>query len=190
MTEIRQVILKVLFIIALSLFSSGCAWYSVNIPEKDKLWGGYQYGQEYIVKRDLFLIRPHPLLMPTKIALVPDNSYKGRQLGRFYAAPNSIEAYEKDPDTGARHKEDGFEMKVHVIGVVKAGTILKVNEIKKTKAWTFYYGKTIDLTPYAKILNGPYEGKTVDITDLSIYYRVTEDQVFRHKPEEELLEKR
>lgn len=54
------------------------------------------------ITRDLFMVRPHPVLMPTKVALLPESNYKGRKIGRLYAAPNTIEGYLKDPEYGSK----------------------------------------------------------------------------------------
>ena len=172
---------------SLIFFLSGCAFYTVDVSRDDELWGGYSFQEEYIVDKDLFIIIP---TLSTKKVLVPESSYHGRLLGRHYMAPNSISEYLKDPVQSSVYRNGGSEYKIDVVGVVKKGTILKTTKLEKRKAWTFYYGNTNDIFPYAEIITGDHTGTTVELTDVSVYRLNPKYDVYVYDPEEGLIRKK
>lgn len=148
--------------------------------------GEYEMDNKYIIERDIFLIRQQYSLR--NYYLIPEENYNVRGLGRHYSAPDSIKQYEENPEDASIKKIGSPipDIKLNVVGIVRAGTKIKSIKVTSRKGWTFMYGSFQEITPYGEILTGPYAGKVVDIKDISIYYK-SADGIFLYKPETGVL---
>ncbi len=173
-----------LLLLSLSVSINGCISFSRDVSHSDSLWGGYNHQKEYKLLRDVFLMRVNTgLLMSKKLVLVPEGSLN-RGLGRHNSSPDSIAEYKKTPKESSVIKGTNYQYSLDVVGIIPVGTRFKCTKLKFRSGWTFMTGSVKDLTPWAKILDGPFAGTSVDITDVSIYYRENKGDVFKYKPEE------
>jgi hypothetical protein len=183
-------LLKLIFIIFIAQ-SLSCVWYTFDKTNDEDFWGAYLPDTKYSLMRDVFIIKPSIQGMPSsnKI-LIPESNYKGRVLGRHFMAPNSIVDYLKNPKENSKHIINyggkTHEHEIDVIGVVKAGTKLEVVKIEVEKGFNFMVGTFQNVTPFAKVLTGPYKGEIVDITDISVYYKNMDD-IHVYRPERALI---
>ena len=64
--------------------------------------------------------------------------------------------------------------KVDVIGIVRAGTKIRCDQLLRHSAYTVWYKKQIDYTVYGTILDGRFAGTLADIDDISTFCNVTQ----------------
>lgn len=182
--KMRRNIIFIISVFFLSYFFYGCLNFKTDVTDDEKLLGGYDKNKEYIILRDIFLQSDSSGLSGDRLILIPESSFK-RCLGRHATAPKSIEQYRNNPEEATK-TEYG---KIPVIGIVTKGTKLKLSRIERNMGLNWFYGTHDSLTPFAKILTGEFEGKEVDITDISIYYQNdSDDGPFIYKPEEGVIE--
>jgi hypothetical protein len=186
---------------AFALLLAGCVNFRSTHSSESKLWGGYKPDKTYALKRDVFvmvvddgLAGKKPALFPlcgkTRLALAPEKSYQwpGKR-GRYYTAPSSVEAYYHDPEGVSRIPLSGTNTyRIVVFGVATNGTHLRLSRIERNRGLNWFFGTHDDLTPFARILDGPLEGREVDIADVSDRFQQDDGGPFMYQPVELLLE--
>ena len=151
-----------LVLIALGFSQSGCIHPTVgasvitygnrSVAQKPELWGGYKPDEVYALLSDVFLM-PHNGL-PSGLAMVlsGETSKALANTGTYQTGPPSVRAYLADPAKWP-----------NVVGVVVAGTRLKIVDIRK--AGDFLRGQSLHIR--AQILDGPFAERIADLCDLS-----------------------
>jgi hypothetical protein len=167
----------------LAIAISGCVSRTSDVTRDDSLWGGYHRQKEYVLLRDVFAVRVDGGMPSSKkLALVPEASLK-RGLGRHYMSPNSIEEYKKNPKEATTILLKNSQVTMDVAGILPVGTRLKLTELQLRSGWAMMVGSFKDLTPWAVVMDGSFAGASVDITDISIYYRNSSTDPFMYRPE-------
>lgn len=157
-------------------FLRGGIYFTSNVSTSEELWGGYKYQHNYLLLRDVFLKRSYQgMACPGRLVLVPESSLKGHP-GRHESSPDTISTYKANP-----HRD------FFIVGIVAGGTRLRTIRLDKHAGFNWFYGHVEELTPYAEILDGPYAGKKVDITDISYYYQKDDKGIFMYKPEDGVI---
>ena len=101
--------------------------------------------------RDVFLQRSSQGMAPSgRLVLVPEASLK-RGLGRHQSSPDSIAAYEADPESAVVKDLGRSKMKLDVVGIVRKGTLLRTIRLDRHKGWSWWFGNVGTLTPWAEI---------------------------------------
>lgn len=160
--------------------------FTSDVTDNKNLWGGYDVDSKYTLDRPVFIIKTDQIT-GGRLVLVPEESFS-RCLGRFWSAPDSIDEYRADPVQAAIKQYDGFEVKIDVVGVLEMGTNLELHKLEKKSAWSLWFGRTTTIKPLAKVIDGPFQGKIVDLSDVSIYYRGKErEKPFLYKPEKGVI---
>ncbi len=121
--------------------------YEKDVTKHKKLWGGYKYQQEYILLMDVFLY--------DGLLLVPLTDKRCLGLGD-HGAPASVQQYEEYINKHGRWP--------NIIGIVSSGTKIKCVELREHGSmwWDSSYFLVL-----AEIMDGPYEGRMVEISDIS-----------------------
>ena len=185
-TSALWLVLIAVAIVGLWVFAMIGVSFSTDVTDDKKLWGGYNPDNEYFLDRSVFIIKADKNA-GGHLVLVPEESFK-RCLGRHWSAPDTIDEYRADPVQASIKQYDGFEKKIDIVGIIEKGTILKPHRLEKTTGWNLWYGGAATITPFAKVIGGPFQGKLVDLTDVSIYYQANgEDGPFIYKPEQGLI---
>lgn len=172
----------VVFVVGLSLLlqETGCIMvaypvYAAHTPTRDvsgqpEHWGGYEIGAIYELKQEVFIADM-------------GNYSKGPALAPAADAPHEKrDPYWRGPITAAAYKAHP-ELCPDMMGVVDAGTRLGLLKVTRTKYVVY---DTVDYAFYAIIFSGPFEGQTVELTELSLY---TEDDDWKLRPNPRFLEK-
>ena len=138
-------------------FLSGCvpgalvSW-SNDVSEQKKLWGGYSRDAIYKLKADMFIRNRKDIPTPAESVLVaPAKNTKGLCY-LHYSVPSSLSDYRNNIDAWP-----------DIVGVVNAGTRIQCTKLIKYTPLGF--GSSLYIK--AVILDGPFAGKEVEITDLS-----------------------
>lgn len=163
-------------------FFSGCfpgadliGEYEKDVSNRPQLWGGYSKGERYVLLHDIFLEEEEfPMKMRKYAAAVPKNLTGGNYF-LHYGGPDTIQEF-------LEKKEQWPE----IIGIIKAGTQIECTKVLGwgTLTWPMSHGV------YATILDGPYAGKLIAITDLSYIDNPTNDKdLFVPYPNYSLLKK-
>ncbi|MBN2311063.1 MAG: hypothetical protein JXR94_18955 [Candidatus Hydrogenedentes bacterium] len=156
----------------------GCAVFSYDVSGSKILWGEYERDAEYEVVMDVFLIRPNAecsinsctgrkvLYHNQFLALVPERCTS--HLGGQYSSPESVAGYLEDPIGAARKRfGTGFTDVENVVGVVKKGTRIRCTKLTRIVGGNLLTGYGVYDVPHAEILDGPFSGAQVDLSDLS-----------------------
>lgn len=194
----RMVILRLMpLIVALAL--TGCINCRHDYRGESQLWGGYDPGQIYILKRDVFVMSVDGELAGSRLALVPENELRWpSQRGRYYSAPTSIAAYRRDPVAAstysnfavgqAFHRTNSLCVLENVAGIAETGVRISPTRIERNRGLNLWSGHHDDLTPFAEILDGPFAGREVDVSDLSDRYQINDSGLFLYRPVAIILE--
>jgi hypothetical protein len=142
-----------------------------NVSNEEELWFGYSRNGIYQLKVDVFL-RVRDTNLPSKIVLVAPREETKGLFTLHYTAPWSVKDY-----------KDNEESWPDIIGVVNAGVRIQCNNLVKYK--TTAYGNSLYI--FAKILNGPFKGIEVEISDLSLVGPEHKSGVFLNAPNLNLL---
>lgn len=128
--------------------------FTKDVTQDEKLWKYYQQNNIYELKVDTFwCFRNNESPVPTQSILVPPkNKTKGKN-DLLYSAPQSVYDY--------KIKQDQWP---DVKAIITAGTKIQCNKIVEYKPLGYINSYYI----YAKIINGPYSGHEVEISDLSL----------------------
>jgi len=145
-----------------------------DVSHKTKLWYGYKYKGIYELKTDMF-IRQRDTNLPNKLVLVPPRAKTKKIYTLHYSAPESIEIYNNS-------KKQWPDIK----GIVTAGTEIQCNKLIMYNAAG--YGSSLYI--FARILDGPFSGLEVEISDLSLVGPEDESGVYLNFPNVKLLEPR
>lgn len=150
-------------LLMISFFLGGC-WpgadrigeYEYDVSEKGELWSGYAKGQCFVLRHDIFLEKID-ISQNRMYAAVPPTELTCGNYMLLYSAPVSIEVYHKEPDKWPE-----------IVGILKAGTRIQCDKLLKsgTLMWPGSY------VLLATIKNGPFTGKSVDISDISFAKRI------------------
>jgi len=189
-------------LLSLALVLTGCINFSHNHRGESRFWGGYEPDETYILKRDVFVMKidANDGLAGSRLALVPEHEFQvPSRLGRHYSAPTSVEAFRRDPVGASTYRnavvEYAFQLTNSsycvldkVYGIAAAGVRLRPTRIERNCGLNIWFGRHDDLTPFAKILDGPLEGREVDITDVSDYYQINDGGPFVYRPIAPILE--
>lgn len=161
--------LAILIAVAGYFAFTGFSFVSDASEEKD-LWGGYKPGSVYSLKTYVFMLqlssdnRAWYAASPEgKYDLIKDNT------SRFYSVPFSIEEY-RESQEGSLKIVSGrrYHLNTQVIGILKRGTRILCKKIEKEVSFSMFFGLRRSITVFAEILDGPYSGNVIDISDLSI----------------------
>lgn len=123
-----------------------------DVSEEKKFWGGYTQMETYLLKNDVFL-RKVDLDLPKKEILIAPREKTKDIYTLHFSSPHSIADYKKN-------KEDW----VDIDGIVISGTRLQISSFIKYNP----FGYSDALYIYADILDGPFSGKEVEISQLSL----------------------
>ncbi len=154
--RIKSILVEILLVGCLFFF--GCLPGPLIVDTEDvssekQLWNDYRYHGIYKLKVDVFWRIREDVPTPNKSVLVPPREKTKGIYNLLYSAPQSISDYQKDqvkwPD---------------VRGVVAADTRIQCTRLIKYNP----VGYESSLYIYARILDGPYSGKEVEISDLSL----------------------
>ena len=126
-------------------------------------WGGYEYKQEYVLLKDVFLLTDDT----KKFFLVPDRSVP-RNAG-IKSAPDSLEEYRNNPNQIGKVFEEKWKDTTggKVLGVVDAGTRIKCIRLEKISGISIWWGNVSSLHIYGEIINGPFADFEVNMQDVS-----------------------
>ena len=124
-----------------------------RIPRGSELWGGYEKGAVYELQQPVFL--SDYTNFAWSYALVSGEGMTREKKRGEWNGPATVEEYKHNPGQWP-----------FVLGVVEARTRIRCVSLSKKKAYMY---ELKYLAVYAKILDGPYKGKTVEITELSTY---------------------
>jgi hypothetical protein len=160
----------------------GIGFYS-NETDNPVYWGKYQ-AVEYALSQPVFIIHDNG-----KDYLVPE-SKNTRCLGRHKLAPKSIAEFNSNPAKASKIQIGTTAINVNVKGVLDKGTLLRIKKIEKYTGFSLWSGYAEIIKPYGEILDGPFKGYMVNITDISIYYRDTDNSPFVYEPEQGIIHKR
>lgn len=160
-----------------------------NVPANSELWGGYTQGAVYELKQDVFFIKVEDDREGMHHALSPEGNFD--HPNRFYTVPKSIERYK----AGGRVPSDelvtgsAYQLPTTTIGVIKGGTRIRCVALTKYSQWTWFFGRANWTTVQGELLDGPYAGTIVDLTDLSIRrnVEVLGEKVAIYEPNPRLL---
>ena len=136
-----------------------------DVSSEKQLWNDYRYHGIYKLKNDVFWRIREDVPTPNKSVLVPPKEKTKGIHNLLYSAPQSISDYQKNQDKWP-----------DIRGIVAAGTRIQCTKLLKYNP----LGHESSLYIYAKILDGPYSGKEVEISDLSL-------TIFDHKSDLYLL---
>lgn len=148
-------------LIAWSQLLSGCLPGPLFVVTRDishlrERWGGYRYLGLYTLNIDVFWSVDEEAIAPSKSVLVPPREATQGKCDLLYSAPFSISEYYEEIDKWP-----------DVQGIVAAGT-----RIQCIKLINYIPVEIVDwsgiIYMHARILDGPYSGKEVEISDLSI----------------------
>ena len=141
----------------------GCASFSKDISYRKECWGGYEYNQEYVLLKDVFLLTDDT----KKFFLVPDSSVL-RSCG-IKSAPKSIKEYRNNPNQIGKVFEDEWKDTTgnKAIGVVDAGTRIKCVRLEKISGISIWWGYENYLDVYGEIIDGPFADFEVNLQDVS-----------------------
>jgi hypothetical protein len=175
---------------ALCLCLSGCFNISTNVSDNAALWGQYEYKKEYVLMVDVFLINTEEGLF-SRPALVPAHSFKSeRRRANLFSAPYSIQDYESDPQGAVVIDYGSWKRVINVIGIVRAGTVIRCKLLKNNQGYSWYFGSYKNLLfPFAEIMTGNFAGEIVDIRDVSVYCDVSEG-ITSYRPDKTILRKK
>ena len=149
----------------ISVFPFGGIDFVKDVSEVNDYWHGYEYQGEYILLQDVFLIQVDSGLDPERLALTPEGAY--RQTAGLHIAPETIEAYEKNPVLSKVIYYGDYQVQVDVVGVVRSGTKFRCSKLYFHRNFTWFYGYQTDFAMYAIIVDGQYSNEVVDIADIS-----------------------
>lgn len=124
-----------------------------RVPANSELWGGYEKGAVYELEQPVFLA-DYTNFAWGKALVSGEGMTREKKRGEW-DGPATVEAYTVDPEAWPS-----------VWGVVDAGTRVRCTNLREKKAFSY---ELTYLAVYARILDGRYKGKTVEITELSTY---------------------
>lgn len=150
---LNRIFLGILFCILVNSCAPGPLLVSnEDVSEDSELWCGYLKEGRYLLIEDVF-IRIIDLPLPNKHILVaPREKTKGIYTLQF-SSPNTIDEYENN-------REQWNSVK----GIVRKNTRLKCTRLIRYDP--FLYPDTLYI--YASIIDGPFNGLEVEISELSI----------------------
>ena len=179
-------------VLSVALGLTGC---SINLPQNYRgdswAWGGYEPDRIYILSRDVFVMRVDGGLSDEHLALVPEADWHWpSDHGRFYDSPDSVKAYRDDvAATSMRDETDGIACRSsEVDGIALLGTHLRPSRVERNRGLNWWYGTHDSLIPFAVILDGPYAGTEVDLSDVSDAYQLNDSGPFLRRPVALILE--
>jgi hypothetical protein len=144
-----------------------------DVSGEVKLWGDYKKMGIYKLMEDVF-IRNVELPLPNKQILVAPREKTIDVYTLHFSSPNSISEYDKNKDNWKDIK-----------GIVRAGVQLQVTKLIKYKP----AGYPDSLYIYARILDGPYVGQEIEISELSLHGPKSGD-LYIYRPNSNLLRKK
>ena len=141
----------------------GCVSFSRDVSYHKEWWGGYEYKQEYVLLKDVFLLTDNT----KQFFVVPDRSVQ-RNSG-IKSAPESIQEYRNSPNQIGKVFEDKWKDTKgnKVIGVVDAGTIIKCIRLEKISGFSIWWGNVSNLEIYGEVIDGPFADYEVNMQDVS-----------------------
>lgn len=130
----------------------------------DEFFIGYARGAQFETTVPLMLMwvsdgtegRRQALVVPPDVGIATG--------GRLHSSPPA-----RDPHTVCNDADGCAWSLDDVIGVIPAGSLLKITRIEYSHGLDWWYGKHEDLTPYATVLSGGKHSQDVEIADLSTY---------------------
>ena len=143
---------------------AGCVSLSMDVSNHKEWWGGYERGHEYVLLKNVFLLTDYS----KEFFLVPDRSV--RRCAGIKAAPESIEAFKKNPDQVRKKFEEKWKhYEDKVLGIVEAGTKIKCVRLEKMDGISIWWGFVSGLDIFGKILDGPFADYEVNLQDVSTF---------------------
>lgn len=151
--------------LVLTVSSSGCittmfAVYAVQdaghwreIRTGNAEWAGYVHGAVYQLQTDVFLADLK--YYSHGLALAPGPDVRPRKRDPHWGGPATVREYRANPESWP-----GMQ------GIVDAGTRLRTTRLRKK---VYAMGDVEAFVLYAEIMDGPYAGRTVEITELSLH---------------------
>lgn len=131
----------------LILFVTGCAPIYRDVSNNPPYPTDYVAGAVYSLKHDRFVERPAGALsFAPLIVTAVSNAYI------YPDAPRSAAEYQRDPGRWSK-----------IVGVMPSGTRLRVTQVRKE---SFLFLDTV-FSVFAEVLDGPFAGKTVEISWIS-----------------------
>jgi hypothetical protein len=143
----------------------------VDRTKSTDLWKPFEYGREYGLREDVFLIKLDENSKSNEIAMVPstesrESSLSGYERSGYYSAPASIEAYQKDPIVSTTRDYKYFTNRINVAGIAIAGTKLQPCRLDRFYQFSLWYGAQTTIKRYATLKSGAFSGTLVEIEDL------------------------
>ena len=87
--------------------------------------------------------------------------------GRRYKAPQTINQPLSVVQARDDEKASAYNLHTVALGIVRKGTRLEVVEVIRERQVSWFFGETTVVTVYAKLLDGEYGGRIVDVLDIS-----------------------
>lgn len=173
----RRRALVLIFLLASSVTCPGCIIFLagnpipgrwIEIAPGNPEWGGYVYDAAYDLQVDVFLAdMKYNSHGP---ALAPGPELGSRKRDPMWGGPTAVAEYEANPEKWPK-----------MTGVVHSGTRLRTTRMRK-EVWS--KNGPEPFVVYAEILDGPFAGEKVEITELSLH---VECGAWPLKPDERLL---
>lgn len=166
-----------LLIAIVTLSLTGCISVSSHVPRNHpEDWGGYSPGTDYELIADVFLVGPY-IKVDRKtgkktvntgsdhIALTPPRSFPIPF--RTHSAPESFDAYAKDPVSSTTTEYETFTARTDVIAIIPKGTHIRCVRLDRTFEGSLLtgFGSVYDM--WVEIRTGTKSGVLACITDLS-----------------------
>lgn len=181
-----------------ALIPLGCAKFTHSVsPRRISEWGAYAPQGEYQLITDVFLVRggsdftidndtgKEHRYQSRRLALTP--SKQPCRPGRLYSSPDTIEAYEADPNTAVRHYHELYIGIDDVVGIVRKGTVIRCVRLKRSVGGSPLTGYGTWHTLYAENLSGEFCGSIADIEDLGNYVKDAAAGVYERYPDPTIL---
>ena len=164
---------------AASALLAACNYSSKEAPNSP-LWGGYSSTATYAIASDVFLLsvdregRPYLVISPPG---------ERKATNRLYSAPQILDV--SGTSEAQKNFVEGryYNLKTTVVGVVQKGTNLKVVEVLKESAFSWFFGGSSITIVRAELLDGEHRGKIADIRDISIELPIADRKAVAYKPD-------
>ena len=132
-----------------------------DVSSKTRSWGGYEKDAVYALLFDVYLLKFDSRPNSSYAFSIPSILRDCTRCAALYSVP-PFEEYNENK----KYRQQGFLYYPEITGIVKAGTMIKCIRTEKSGN---LYGNIV--TVYANILDGPFEGIEVKMSDVSCYMK-------------------
>lgn len=170
-------------LLAIACWLTACDSTSREKPNSP-LWGGFDHKTIYVLTDDVFLLSVEQNRKSPFVLSPPENK---KPSGRYYKAPRTINQPLSVVETKDDEKAAAYHLHTVALGIVRKGTRLEVVEVIRERQVSWFFGAITVVTVYAKLLDGEYGGRIVDVLDISSEQHVQDGGIVTYEADPAFL---